>query len=594
MNKLSLLIIACFLFIANYSVNAQNVAVTDDENYTADPSAMLDVKSLDKGVLVPRLTTMQRIAVQSPATGLLVYDTDFNNFFYHNGLAWVSLPQMNISGTEGPLFHVVNLNGDTIFAVYNDGVKITVPYGVKGKVGGFAVSGRTSTKAGEEPYLQVTPDSTRVFVNQSSLKGKVGGFAVSGRTSTKLGELNDILVATADSTRIYVNEEAQKGKVGGFAVSGRTSTKSENSFLNLSSNNYFIGHNSGLNTEDGQYNFFAGYNSGAENISGSSNIFIGYASGLSNIGDGVEAGNNNIFIGNRAGMNNDMGFNNIFLGYQSGYNNLGGEMEQGSFNTFIGYESGFTNMIGGSNTLMGYQAGYSMQDGNHNTYIGRWAGANNANGSYNVFIGTEAGRYETRSWKLNINASNTISYVKPLIFGDFHMDNRLIVIDGNDSLLYNYSGPEKYKFYVNGQAGGFSSWVVYDQGKTNTKQSSEINNSLDKILQLKGVSFIQNKKGGEIIRELAIDAASASKVIPEIVKGEMGFYGIKYSKLSVLLIEAVKEQQQLINEMQNKIDQLSQQLLIDEKNTEIENLKSENEKLKKDIELIKQYLEMNE
>jgi len=111
---------------------------------------------------------------------------------------------------------------------------------------------------------------------------------------------------------------------------------------------------------------------------------------------------------------------------------------------------------------------------------------------------------------------------------------------------------------------------------------------------LKGVSFIQNKEKGEITRELAIDAVSASKVIPEIVKGEMGFYGIKYSKLSVLLIEAVKEQQQLINEMQNKIDQLSQQLLIDEKNTEIENLKSENEKLKKDIELIKQYLEMNE
>lgn len=589
-----LYLIFFILFIVYGKIVAQNIAITDDETYTAEASAMLDVKSLDKGVLVPRLSSTQRLAVESPARGLLVYDTDFNNFFYYNGSDWVSLPQMNISGTEGPLFHVINETGDTVFAVYNDGVKITVPYGVKGKVGGFAVSGRTSVKGSEEPYLKVTSDSTRIFVNQPLQKGKIGGFAVSGRTSTKQSVLNDIFIATPDSTRIYVNEEAQKGKIGGFAVSGRTSTKSENSFLNLSSNNYFIGHNSGLNNVDGNYNFFAGYNSGAGNVSGSRNIFIGYESGLSNYGDLEGKGSHNIFIGNRAGMNNDMGFNNIFLGYQSGYNNLGGEVEQGSFNTFIGYESGFNNRVGGSNTIMGYQAGYKMHDGNHNTYIGRWAGANNENGSYNVFLGTEAGRYETRSWKLNINASNTISYVKPLIYGDFEMDNRLIVIDGNDSLLYNYSGPEKYKFYVNGQAGGFSAWEVYDQGKTGAIKSSDLNNSLDKILQLKGFSFIKNNEKGKASYELAIDAASASEVIPEIVKGKNGFYGIQYSKLTVLLIEAVKEQQQLINELQNKIDQLNNQLLIDQKDNEIENLKSENEKLNQDIDLIKQHLKMNE
>lgn len=585
---LKLVSIIILLSMLTFFGNAQNIAVTDDENYTAEPSAMLDVKSLDKGVLVPRLSTLQRTAIESPARGLLVYDTDFNNFFYYNGSDWVSLPQMNVSGTEGPLFHVINETGDTIFAVYNDGVKITVPYGVKGKVGGFAVSGRTSVKGSEEPYLKVTPDSTRIFVNQPLQKGKIGGFAVSGRTSTKQGVLDDIFIATPDSTRIYVNEEAQKGKIGGFAVSGRTSTKSENSFLNLSSNNYFIGHNSGLNNLDGEFNFFAGYNSGAENVSGSRNIFIGYESGLSNLGDGGERGNHNIFIGNRAGMNNDMGFNNIFLGYQSGYNNLGGEMEQGSFNTFIGYESGYTNQFGGSNTLMGYQAGYKMHDGNHNTYIGRWAGANNENGSYNVFLGTEAGRYETRSWKLNINASNTINYGKPLIYGDFEMGQRQIVIDGDDT-----TNVPKHTFFVTGDAGGESDWFIY--GKKSVAKSYKIlDGSLNKVLKLRGISFNEKDKKGKLVSHIGIDPSIGIKIVPEIIQDHGEGYSIAYSKFTVLLIEAVKEQQQLINELQMKIDQLNKQLLIDQKNSEIENLKSENQKLKQDIDLIKQHLKMNE
>jgi len=57
-----------------------------------DPSAMLDIVAKDKGLLIPRLTTVQRTtAIISPATGLLVYDTDTNSFWYYNGAAWVNL-----------------------------------------------------------------------------------------------------------------------------------------------------------------------------------------------------------------------------------------------------------------------------------------------------------------------------------------------------------------------------------------------------------------------------------------------------------------------------------------------------------------------
>jgi len=53
---------------------AQNVAITDDDTYNADSSAMLDVKSISKGMLVPRMTTIQRQLINNPATGLLVFD----------------------------------------------------------------------------------------------------------------------------------------------------------------------------------------------------------------------------------------------------------------------------------------------------------------------------------------------------------------------------------------------------------------------------------------------------------------------------------------------------------------------------------------
>ncbi|MFP4024857.1 MAG: hypothetical protein ACLFVR_10040 [Thiohalospira sp.] len=123
-----------------------------------------------------------------------------------------------------PLFEVKNSNGETVFAVYENSVKVYVDEEDEGSksVGGFAVSGRTSTKETND-ILVVTPEKTQVYVDETSGKS-VGGFAVSGRTSTK--SINDILHITNDQTTIYVDENDEKS-LGGFAVSGRTSTKGD-------------------------------------------------------------------------------------------------------------------------------------------------------------------------------------------------------------------------------------------------------------------------------------------------------------------------------------------------------------------------------
>ncbi|MCD4697687.1 MAG: hypothetical protein K8S16_15795, partial [Bacteroidales bacterium] len=75
--NLKILLVLIVIVAANsYSLFSQNIAITDSAEYNAEVSAMLDVMSTDKGMLVPRVTTSQRLLIASPAIGLLVYDTN--------------------------------------------------------------------------------------------------------------------------------------------------------------------------------------------------------------------------------------------------------------------------------------------------------------------------------------------------------------------------------------------------------------------------------------------------------------------------------------------------------------------------------------
>jgi hypothetical protein len=57
---------------------------------TPAASAILDVTSTTQGVLFPRMTTTQKLAIGSPAAGLQVYDTTLNQMSYFNGSSWVN------------------------------------------------------------------------------------------------------------------------------------------------------------------------------------------------------------------------------------------------------------------------------------------------------------------------------------------------------------------------------------------------------------------------------------------------------------------------------------------------------------------------
>lgn len=55
---------------------------------SAEASAVFEAASTTKGALIPRMTTTQRDAISSPATGLYIYNTTTGRFEFYNGTYW--------------------------------------------------------------------------------------------------------------------------------------------------------------------------------------------------------------------------------------------------------------------------------------------------------------------------------------------------------------------------------------------------------------------------------------------------------------------------------------------------------------------------
>ena len=98
-----------FLTTAGLVASAQSVAINNDGSLP-HPSSMLDVKSANKGVLLPRTSTTTRNTIP-PVKGLMVYDTTTNSFWFHNGSSWTELVAgggSNIWGTNGTNIYNTN------------------------------------------------------------------------------------------------------------------------------------------------------------------------------------------------------------------------------------------------------------------------------------------------------------------------------------------------------------------------------------------------------------------------------------------------------------------------------------------------------
>ncbi|MBQ21656.1 MAG: hypothetical protein CMD31_12950 [Flavobacteriales bacterium] len=104
MNIKNIIVLAVFIAtsLTTLAQNTEGVSIAPNVN-PPDPSAMLDVQSSDKGLLIPRVeltSTTDQTTIASPATSLLVYNTNTvsdvsPNFYYWNGTAWVLLGSTN-------------------------------------------------------------------------------------------------------------------------------------------------------------------------------------------------------------------------------------------------------------------------------------------------------------------------------------------------------------------------------------------------------------------------------------------------------------------------------------------------------------------
>jgi hypothetical protein len=501
MNIKSTLPALLILFIV-FSTQAQNTVITDSDSYIPHNSAMLDVYSLSKGLLVPRLTSTQRIGISAPADGLLVYDTDADTYYYYANSAWhtidapslwsESVDTVYIAGSnkrigvgtsnpfakltvqgdaamapDEPLFEVKNSAGDVIFAVYENEVKVNFKESAKGIKGGFAVGGLTGNKSEPTEYLRITPDSVRIYINDMGTKGIKGGFAVGGLTGSK-GSGDKYFMINDDSARIYLKTPA-KGIKGGFAVGGLTGNKGgteQYMTIERDSTRVYIndaakgikggfavggltgskgGTNKYLTIERDSARIYV--DESAKGIKGG--FAVGGLTGSKATGTFMNMTPENYFIGKNAGVKTQpsdaplQGKYNQFFGYEAGLNNL-----FGLYNILIGYQSGYTGQAGNYNTFMGYQAGYA-NTGSDNTFIGYLAGSSHLNQGGNVYIGSKAGESATNGEQnifIGESAGTNNTYGKRNVFMGFKAG---FSTTGNASIAYMGS----YNVFIGNESG---------------------------------------------------------------------------------------------------------------------------------------------
>jgi len=122
------------LLFAAFSSSAQNVAVTDDSLYTPNASAVLDIKSTSKGILIPRVSltgTSSASPITTPATSLMVYNeatvSDVTpGYYYWDGTQWIKLES---TARVQPVFKntsVILTKAEELVMASND-ITVTLP-----------------------------------------------------------------------------------------------------------------------------------------------------------------------------------------------------------------------------------------------------------------------------------------------------------------------------------------------------------------------------------------------------------------------------------------------------------------------------------
>jgi hypothetical protein len=174
---------------------SENVSINTTGNLP-DNSAILDISSTDKGILIPRMTTTQRTSILLPAKGLLVYDTTKNEFWYFNGTIWITFGGSGIPGPTGPtgIQGIAGVTGDTgpqgVQGIAgttgpigpSGSIGNTGPAGVQGITGATGTTGIAGTQGITGPTGPTGPTGANGVNGINGVNGTIGSTGITGAT----------------------------------------------------------------------------------------------------------------------------------------------------------------------------------------------------------------------------------------------------------------------------------------------------------------------------------------------------------------------------------------------------------------------------
>jgi len=177
MRIISLLFVFLFFFYNSYS---QSVGVNDSGS-APDASAMLDVKSNTRGMLIPRMNAAARNAITTPANGLLVYQTGTEDVWYNSGTsaspAWKSFLTLQFwTQTMPGSIHVINPNDFVGIGLPNASYQLHTKIFDATKVTNPILCLENGFNTGYSSMLFYSPGSTNYTEGTDILEGGGGGF----------------------------------------------------------------------------------------------------------------------------------------------------------------------------------------------------------------------------------------------------------------------------------------------------------------------------------------------------------------------------------------------------------------------------------
>jgi hypothetical protein len=315
-----------------------------------------------------------------------------------------------------------------------------------------------------------------------------------------------------------------------------TTSQQVNSNFNISGDGTIVGTlSAGTISATTQYNIAT---SRVLGVPGSNNLFVGLGAGPVNTAGG------NTFAGENAGRNNTTGGVNSFFGSGAGFENT-----TGPANAFFGFDTGRLNTTGDGNSFFGKEAGFFNTTGSRNTFMGFQAGVTNTTENNNTFIGAFANGSAGITNATAIGANAQVTTSNTMVLGTSSVTVRVpgsLDVSGTITLASPGSaGNTQLCLNVSNQIADCSSSLRYKQ------QVRSFESGLEIIKQLRPISFTW--KDGNA-RDIGFGAELVAQIEPLLVthNSQGKVEGVKYDRLSVVLVNAVHQQQRAIESLQQE------------------------------------------